>query len=136
MHSGCALMPNIFPLVVVGAVIGFSSIALDGSIAIIFTIGFVIAVDDTIHFLSKYIIGTGKGEKPARCNSYNPVTNGKPIVMTSIILFFGYFILLLSPFRETYYYGLLLTITILLAVIADLFVMPAIMQFMLRSRDA
>ena len=126
-----SLIPNLFPLVVVGAILGFFHIKLDGAIAIIFTIGFVIAVDDTIHFLSKFKLVRKNQIDLKSAIHITLQETGNPIIITSLILFFGYGILMFSPFREIYYMGLLLSTTVIIALISDLVILPALMYLLL-----
>src|SRR5690606_17530764 len=57
-----ALIPNIFPLVVIAGIMGYTGIDLKISTSIIFTIAFGIAVDDTIHYMSKLKMELVKGK--------------------------------------------------------------------------
>ncbi|MEL6357917.1 MAG: MMPL family transporter, partial [Bacteroidota bacterium] len=55
-----SLVPNLFPLLIAGAAIGFLGIELEAGVSIVFAVIFGIAVDDTIHFLSKYKLARNK----------------------------------------------------------------------------
>ena len=57
-----SLVPNILPLLMAGAMIGFLGIELEAGVSIVFAIIFGIAVDDTIHFLAKYRLARGRGQ--------------------------------------------------------------------------
>ncbi|TXC77134.1 efflux RND transporter permease subunit [Luteibaculum oceani] len=122
-----ALIPNIIPLILIGGLMYLFGIDLKLSTAIIFTIAFGIAVDDTIHFLAKFRIELGKN-KPliiALKNTY--LGAGKAIVITSLILFSGFITLVFSSFASTFYLGLLVSITLFLAVITDLLLLPGLL---------
>lgn len=56
-----SLLVNIMPLIMIAAVLGFAGVDLKVSTAIIFTISFGIAVDDTLHFMSRFRLELGKG---------------------------------------------------------------------------
>src|SRR5690606_2607209 len=56
-----SLLPNLIPLLVVGGAMGFTGILLKPSTALIFSIAFGIAVDNTIHFLAKYRLHRNAG---------------------------------------------------------------------------
>ena len=56
-----AIVPNVFPMLMLAAILGYAGINLTVSTAIIFTISFGIAVDDTIHFMSKFKLELNKG---------------------------------------------------------------------------
>ena len=122
-----SLIPNILPLFVVAAIIGFTDIIFNGSVAIIFSIGFVIAVDDTIHFLSKFKLELSKGHDIKKAIKITLEETGKAIITTSIILFFGFIILVHSEMKGVFYQGLLVAIMLLTALIADLFLLPVLL---------
>ena len=122
------MIPNVLPLILIAGVMGWLGVELNGSTAIIFTVGFVIAVDDTIHFLSKF-----KKElfalKDVDKAIYNTLQQtGKSIIITSIILIAGYGMLLTSEFKEAWYHGVLICFTLFWAVLADLFLLPIILK--------
>lgn len=123
-----SLIPNILPLVVTAGFMGFAGIELNGSSAMIFTISFVIAVDDTIHFLSKFRIEKGKGIPVSAAISNTLQSTGKAIIITSLILAAGYAVCLFSEFREAYYHGVLICFTLLWAMIADLLLLPVLLR--------
>jgi uncharacterized protein len=120
------LIPNIIPLLMVAGIMGIFGITLKLSTSIIFTIAFGIAVDDTIHFISKLRIELNKGY-----NIYNALKNtyystGKAIIITSIILSGGFMILILSAFGGTFYTGLLVSLTLVFALVIDLTLLPVL----------
>jgi len=122
-----SLIPNILPLFIVSSIIGFTGIIFNGSIAIIFTIGFVIAVDDTIHLLSKFKIEINKGNNVKRAIEIALQETGKAIIITTVILFFGFIVLLHSELKGVFYQGLLIAIMLLVALIGDLFLLPVLL---------
>lgn len=121
-----SLIPNIFPLIMIGGIMGFSGIYLKVSTSIIFTIAFGIAVDDTIHFLSKLRLQLGEGKSMLYALKRTFISTGKAIILTSIILCGGFLTLVSSDFLGTYYVGLLISLTLLFAVLADLFILPVL----------
>ena len=128
-----ALVPNIFPLLLAGAIIGFSSIELEAGVSVVFAIVFGIAVDDTIHFLSKYILvlRTGKTHEEAlRVTTYE---TGKAIIFTTIILFFGFMVMLFSDHQPSVTIGLLIGSTLIGALVCDLTLLPILLRKYLRT---
>lgn len=121
-----SLVPNVIPLLMIGGLMGFMGINMTVSISIIFTIAFGIAVDDTIHFLSKLKLElmTGKSLPYAIKRSF--ISAGKAIIITSCILVAGFTTLVLSTFDATYYVGLFVSLTLVFAVVADLFLLPVL----------
>ena len=130
-----ALIPNLIPLLFIGGIMYLLQIDLKLSTAIIFTIAFGIAVDDTIHFLARFRleIAQGKSLLSALYNTY--LGAGKAILVTSIILFSGFITLVFSTFSSTYYLGLLVSITLLIAVITDLLLLPGLLYLAYKKRS-
>ncbi len=128
-------LPNVVPLLAGAAMMGFLGIALDASTAIIFAISFGIAVDDTIHFLSKYKLEMAKGT-PVEKALYRCFTEtGKAITLTSIVLFFGFCILLFSSTPGTVYVGLMIALTLFSALIADLVIIPWMIRWSISQEN-
>jgi predicted RND superfamily exporter protein len=121
-----SLVPNIFPLLFIGGVMGYLGVDLKISTAIIFTIAFGIAVDDTIHLLGKfkYELMKGKGVVYALRRSY--LTTGKAMILTTFILCSGFLLLVFSSFLGTFYLGIMLCLALIVALIADLTILPVL----------
>lgn len=105
---------------------GISGIDLKVSTSIIFTIAFGIAVDDTIHYVSKLKMELDKGRSVIYALKRASISTGKAIVLTSLILISGFFALVFSDFASTFYIGLLVSLTLVFAVISDLFLLPVL----------
>ena len=123
-----SLVPNVIPLLLTGAIMGFFGIPLKPSTALIFSIAFGISVDDSIHFLAKY-----RQELHAH-NFFVPIAvsrslreTGASMIYTSIILFCGFVIFTLSEFGGTVALGKLTSITLLFAMFANLIVLPSLL---------
>ena len=121
------LIPNIFPLLLIGALMGYTGIDLKVSTSIIFTIAFGIAVDDTIHFMTKLRLQLNKGYSMLYALKRTFISTGKAIIVTSIILCGGFLTLIMSDFLGTFYIGLLISLTLLFAVLADLLLLPVLL---------
>jgi uncharacterized protein len=121
------LIPNVVPLVVMGGVMGFMGINLKSDTSVIFTIAFAIAVDDTIHFLSRIRLELSRGLSLPYAIKRTYLSTGKAIVMTALVLITGFSTLLFSSFGGAFYIGLLVTICLSCAVIMDLTVLPVLL---------
>ncbi|MBC8265980.1 MAG: MMPL family transporter [Flavobacteriales bacterium] len=123
-----SLIPNLIPLLLTAAIMGYFSIAIKPSTILVFSIAFGISVDDTIHFLAKY-----RQELIARkWNIKNSVIaalkeTGVSMIYTSVVLFCGFFIFIASEFGGTVALGLLVSITLLIAMLANLLLLPALL---------
>lgn len=128
-----ALIPNIVPLIFAGAVLGWLGIELEAGISIVFAIVFGIAVDDTIHFLSKYKLLRQEGATREDAIATTFSEAGKAIVLTSVILFFGFMVLFFSINPPSVIVGLLISITLLSALLADLFLLPICIRLLVKE---
>lgn len=121
-------IPNLFPLLVCGGIIGFTGIELDAPTSIIFGIIYGIAVDDTIHFLSRYRQEIKKGvtKEEAIYTTFNET--GKAVFSTTLILMFGFSILMLSGTLATFNIGFLTAITLFVAAVSDVYLLPLLLR--------
>jgi len=129
-----AIVPNVFPLLMLAAVLGYTGIDLKVSTAIIFTISFGIAVDDTIHFMSKFKLELNKGKSLLYALKRTYLSTGRAIVLTTLILCSGFLLLMLSDFLGTFYIGLLLSLTLLFALLSDLFILPILLLYFFKKK--
>ncbi len=125
-----SLIPNMLPLIIIMGVVGWFNMGLSVTISIVFTIVFGIAVDDTIHFLSRYRIEKAKGISNLDVVENCIKTTGSAISLTTIILIAGFGTLLFSDFRANFTTGLLVSIGLLVAVLCDLFLFPVLLYIM------
>ena len=100
---------------------------------IIFAIAFGIAVDDTIHFLSKYKLERMSGKTMEESLQATFIETGKAIIITSIVLFFGFLILLFSKTPGIVFVGILVAGTLFSAVIADLLLIPLLIRTLMKD---
>jgi len=121
-----SVVPNIFPIIGTLGIMGWFNIPLDVSTMMIASITIGIAVDDTIHFITwfKRNYESGLNLKLSLLNTYTDT--GKPIVITSIVLAMGYFVLTTGSILPIIAFGALAGISMLLALVGDLLVLPAL----------
>ncbi len=130
-----SLIPNVFPLLMAAALLGFFGIELEAGISIVFAAIFGIAVDDTIHFLSKYKLSRNKGFTIDQSLQITFIETGKAIVLTTIILFFGFLIMLFSRNPASWTVGMLISVTLFGAVISDLMIIPIMIRWWLKKEE-
>lgn len=130
-----SMITNLIPLIFIAGVMGYLGVELKTSTSIIFTIAFGIAVDDTIHFLGKfkYELMQGKSRIEALKKSY--LTTGKAMILTTLILCSGFVLLMLSSFMGTFYMGVLLSMTLFVALIADMTILPVLLMLFYKGKD-
>jgi hypothetical protein len=125
-----SLVPNVLPLLFAGAVLGFTGIELEAGVSIVFAIIFGIAVDDTIHFLAKYRLARSRGLNVDDAIHRTFREAGKAIVLTSIVLFFGFLVMLFSIHPPSVTIGLLISLTLASAVLSDLMLIPLMLRWL------
>lgn len=124
------LLPNVIPLLWMCAVMWFLGVELKLTTAILFTVAFGIAVDDSIHFMSKLKIELDKGKPWLYALKRTYIDTGKAIILTTVILSSGFAVLILSQFGVTFYAGLLISMALIFALIADLSLLPMVLIYM------
>jgi hypothetical protein len=130
-----SLVPNFLPLIMVAGLMGWSGIALKPSTAIVFSMAFGIAVDDTLHFLARYRLARKLGDSlpEAVTNSFRDT--GMGMIYTSLILFFGFICFFLSEFGGTRNLGVLVSTTLLFAMISNLLFLPSLILSFARDEE-
>ncbi len=123
-----ALLPNLFPVVVTFGVMGFLGIALDMDTLIIAPIVIGIAVDDTIHFLTHFKEERLKGQSTRQALLESTREAGQAMIFTSLILSAGFLMMLNFSHMGLVYFGALTAVALFSALLADLFMLPAILQ--------
>lgn len=129
------IMPNVIPLVIMAGVMGFMGIELKSATSLVFSIAFGVATDDTIHFISRLKIELGYGKSLMYAFKRTYFETGKPILLTTFILMGGFMSLMISDFQSTYYFGFLICITVIIAVLADIFLLPVLLFAILGGKD-
>lgn len=128
------LIPNVVPLLIMGAVMGILGINLKSDTSVIFAISFGIAVDDTIHFLSRIRLELGRGLSLPYAIKRTYLSTGKAIIITALVLVTGFGTLLSSSFGGAFYVGLLICTCLIFAVIMDLTVLPVLLLLFYKKR--
>lgn len=128
------IIPNIIPGFVVAGFMGVADINLRISTSIIFSIAFGIAVDDTIHIMSRLKQERNKGKSFLYALKRTYLSTGKAVVVTSVILSCGFLTLLLSNFNSTFYVGLLVGLTLLIAIICEMLLLPVLLIYFYKDK--
>lgn len=123
-----SLIPNMLPLLITGGLMGYFNIPIKPSTILVFSIAFGISVDDTIHFLAKYrqeLLANNWKIKPAVYSALKET--GVSMFYTSIVLFFGFLVFTISSFGGTIALGGLVSVTLLLAMVSNLLLLPSLL---------
>lgn len=121
-----AMVPNVFPLVTLAGVMALLGVALKPSTILVFSIAFGIAVDDSIHLMSRFNQLVARGRLKGRALRGALRETGSALVMSTIVVTAGFSLLMLSRFEVLYLLGLLTATTALAALAADLLLFPAL----------
>jgi len=122
-----SVVPNIIPMMMMAAVMGFFQVSLRPSTAMTFAIAFGIAVDDTLHYLTRYRMELSDRHYQ-KANDATMMSTGVAMMSTTAILVSGFMVLTLSEFTFSIQFGILSSITILSALIGDLTFLPALLS--------
>ncbi len=123
-----SMIPNVIPLLFTGGIMGWFDIPLKPSTLLVFGIALGITVDNAILFLAKYRqeLKTKKWDlKYSIIKSLRET--GLGIFYTSVILFFGFIMFVFSQFGGTKALGLLVSLTILIGMVTNLLILPALL---------
>jgi len=119
-----SIVPNLFPILVAFGTMGFMGFALDLDTLLVAPIAIGIAVDDTVHFLSRYRMESLAGAPPRLAVQHTFREVGQAMVFTSLILSAGFLMFTFSQHNGLSHFGLLSAVAIVSAVISDLFFLP------------
>ena len=123
-----SLTPNVIPLIFTAAIMGFADIPIKASTILVFSIAFGISVDNTIHFLAKYRQELNATNWDIRKSVVLALKEtGVSMFYTSVVLFFGFGIFTLSSFGGTVAMGILVSLTLLVAVTSNLILLPSLL---------
>jgi len=125
-----AMIPNLMPIGVMLGLMGWLDLPLDGFTVMIACIAIGIGVDDTIHYLHHLRGRLRAGDELSAAMTSTTRGVGRALVFTSVMLTLGFWIFCLSDFVGTRNFGLLTGITVMVALAADLLVLPAVLKLL------
>ncbi len=129
-----SLIPNLLPLLVTAGLMGYLGVPIKPSTILVFSIAFGISVDDTIHFLAKYRQELQANHWKIKKSVYAALREtGISMFYTSIVLFFGFSVFIISNFGGTVALGGLVSITLLFAMLANLLLLPSLLLSLERN---
>lgn len=129
-----SLIPNLLPLLITAGLMGYLGVPIKPSTILVFSIAFGISVDDTIHFLAKYRQELLANNWKIRKSVYAALREtGVSMFYTSIVLFFGFSVFIISSFGGTVALGALVSATLLFAMLANLLLLPSLLLSLERS---
>ncbi len=131
-----SIIPNVIPLIITIGLMGYADIRLKPSTILIFSIAYGLSSDFTIYFLNRY-----RHEYKLRKNSISVIIKntmhetGVSMLYTAIVLFFGFIIYTASSFGGTVSMGILISFTLIIAVISNLLFLPSLLLWLEKSMN-
>jgi len=123
-----SLIPNIIPQILTAGMMGYFGISIKPSTILIFSIALGISVDSTIHFLSRYRLQLKYNDWKIKESVLLALQEtGYSMIYSAIVLFFGFSMFTLSSFGGTEALGYLVSVTLLVALFSNLFVLPSLL---------
>ncbi|MCB2078133.1 MAG: RND family transporter [Novosphingobium sp.] len=124
--AAISIVPNLFPTIAVFGAMVMLGIPLDTAVFPVAVIALGIAVDDTIHFISRHIANRRAGESREASVRETVEREFRPIVTSSVALIGGFSIMTFAAFGSIQQFGILAAIAIFVALAADLLITPAL----------
>ena len=122
-----ALIPNLLPLLMTAGIMGYFNIPLKPSTILVFGIAFGLSVDDTIRFLAEYRQELGRNNWKIKKSVFATIQeSGLSMFYTSVVLFSGFSVFMLSSFGGTIALGGLISITLLFGMLSNLVLLPSL----------
>jgi predicted RND superfamily exporter protein len=124
----------LLPLLITAGAMGFLGVPIKPSTILVFSIAFGISVDDTIHFLAKYRQELIANNWRIKRSVYAALKEtGVSMFYTSIVLFFGFSVFMISSFGGTVALGGLVSATLLFAMLSNLLLLPSLLLSLEKS---
>ena len=122
-----SMIPNLAPILLMLGVIGATDIPMDLFTMMVGSIAIGLAVDDTIHFMHNFRRYYDQSGDPRQAVFKTLHTTGRAMLVTTIVLSLGFLIFIFASMNNLFYFGLLTAFTIVMALVADYFLAPALM---------
>ena len=130
-----SLIPNLIPLLFTAGVMGFCGIPLKMSTILVFSIALGISVDNTIHYLARYRLQMKMNDNDIKKSVMAAIQEtGPSMIYSASILICGFLIFAFSSFGGTKIVGFLVPFTLLVALITNILVLPALVLTFYRKK--
>lgn len=123
-----SMIPNIIPLIITAAIMGFTGVPIKPSTIIIFSVALGISVDNAIQYLSRYrheLKVNGGKIKESAINALHEA--GFSMIYTSIVLVLGFSVFIVSEFGGTQALGMLISTSLFIAMFFNILVLPSLL---------
>jgi predicted RND superfamily exporter protein len=131
-----AIVPNLFPVLAVFGVMGWFGISLNVATVMVASVALGVVDDDTIHFVSRYRRETARGTSTDDAIAVATAQEGRAALTTAIINTCAFAVLAFSEYRPSAWFGWMLALTMIVAFLAEIFVLPATIKLLPRLFSA
>lgn len=129
-----SIIPNLLPLIMTAGLMGFLGIPLKPSTILVFGIAFGMSVDDTLRFLAQYRLELSRNDWKIKKSVFATFEDsGISMFYTSIVLFFGFSVFMLSSFGGTVALGGLVALTLFFGMLSNLVLLPSLVLSLNKS---
>jgi uncharacterized protein len=126
------IVPNVLPVLSVLGVMGYLGISMNIATVMVASIALGVVDDDTIHFINRYRREIAAGANTDQAIEIATTHEGRASLTTAIINSAGYGVLLLSEYKPTAWFGGLLALTMAVAFLAEVLILPATIKLLPR----
>lgn len=131
-----SIVPNLLPIVVAFGLMGWLDLPLDMTTITIGSIGLGLVVDDTIHFLDNVQKQRARTPDLQHAVDVTFLGTGRAMAVTSLVLVGTFWVDLLASLANVVRFGVAVGVIVILALLADLLVLPALLSALERRRLA
>jgi predicted RND superfamily exporter protein len=128
-----AMLPNIIPLTFGAAYMAINHIYIDIGTSIVAAICLGIAVDDTIHFVTHFVLNQKKYGDSFKALNETFLSTGKALILTTLLLVVGFGSFVMADFLPNHYFGILCALVLTFALLTDLLFLPALLTIWYRK---
>ena len=130
-----SMLPNVLPILFIAMIMSIFDMPLDMFTLLIGAIALGLAVDDTVHFMHNFRRYEMQYNDVDKAVELTLMGTGRAITLTSIVLTLGFLVLTFSSMNHMFNFGILMASAILVALLADFFLMPAIMKLIIKNKQ-
>jgi predicted RND superfamily exporter protein len=131
-YGALAIVPNLFPVCAVLGLMGWLDISLNVATIMVASVALGVVDDDTIHFISRYRREIAAGSSTDGAILTATVHEGRAALTTVLVNACGFGVLMFSEYKPSAWFGLLLALTMTVAFLAEVFILPAAIKLMPR----
>jgi predicted RND superfamily exporter protein len=128
-----ALVPNLFPVLIVLGTMGWLGISLNVATVMVASVALGVVDDDTVHFMHRFRHQREAGDTVDEAVALAAVIEGRAAATIALVTSCGFAVLMLSEYRPSAWFGGLLALTMIVALITEILVLPAVLKLVARS---